>query len=76
MKMKKILSLMLSVMMMLSMFGALTTTAAPQIKNIIYMIPDGGGMEPFYLADAVKAAGGFYRSVYPNATQQTVNKMY
>ena len=37
----------------------------PQIRNIIYMIPDGGGMAPFFLADHVKQAGGFDVTKYP-----------
>ncbi len=79
MKMKKLLAFFLTLMMLLSSFASTATVAFAadgQIKNIIYMIPDGGGMDPFYLADAVKQAGGFNRSVYPYATQQTVNKMY
>ena len=74
MKMKKILALMLCAMMMLSSISIIGA-AAPQIKNIIYMIPDGGGMDAFNLADAVKQAGGV-NSRFPNSTTQTVNKMY
>ena len=43
-------------------------TADSKIKNIIYMIPDGGGMTAFNMSDAVKQAGGFNRTKYPNAT--------
>ncbi len=75
MKMRRILSLLLCLMMVLTSAN-IVSAADTQVKNIIYMIPDGGGMDPFYLADAVKQAGGFNRSVYPYATQQTVNKMY
>ena len=74
MKMKKLLALLLCVLMMLSSVS-IVSAAAPQIKNIIYMIPDGGGMDPFNLADAVKQAGGV-NSRFPNSTPQTVNKMY
>ena len=79
MKMRKILSLLLTLMMLMSSFALSATVASAeerQVKNIIYLIPDGGGMDPFYLADAVKQAGGFSRSKFPYATQQTVNKMY
>lgn len=48
----------------------------PQIKNIIYMIPDGGAMAPFYLADAVKHYGGFNRELFPYATEITGDSMY
>ncbi|MBO5407940.1 MAG: alkaline phosphatase [Clostridia bacterium] len=74
MKMRKILSLLLCLMMVLSSMS-IVSAATPQIKNIIYMIPDGGGMDPFNLADAVKQAGGV-NSRFPNSTTQTVNKMY
>ena len=47
-----------------------------KVKNIIYMIPDGGGMSPFYLTDAVKEAGGWDKNVYPNATIATSEGMY
>ena len=46
---------------------AASAPLAPQIKNIIFMIPDGGAMAPFYLADAVKRDGGFDKAKYPNA---------
>ncbi len=76
-KMKKILALLLTLMMLMTSFAfsATVVQAAPQIKNIIYMIPDGGGMDAFNLADAVKQAGGV-NSRFPNSTPQTVNKMY
>ena len=46
-----------------------------KIKNIIYMIPDGGGMSPFYLADYVKQAGGL-TAKYPNATPVETGDMF
>ena len=79
MRTRKILALLLTLMMVMSSFAITATTASaatPQIKNIIFMIPDGGSMVPFYLADAVKQAGGIKSSVAPYATKQTVNKMY
>lgn len=39
-----------------------------KIKNVIFMIPDGGGPTLMDLADMVKQAGGFDRTKYPNAT--------
>ncbi len=75
--MKKFLALLLTLMMLMTSFAFTATVvqAAPQIKNIIYMIPDGGGMDAFNLADAVKQAGGV-NAKFPNSTPQTVNKMY
>ncbi|MBR5308962.1 MAG: alkaline phosphatase [Clostridia bacterium] len=45
--------------------------AEPQIKNVIFLIPDGGGPTLMDLADMVKKAGGFDRTKYPNATVPT-----
>ena len=80
MRLRKLLSLLLTLVMVMSMFTITATTVSAantgKIKNVIYLIPDGGGMIPFNLADAVKQAGGLNRSMFPYATQQTVNKMY
>ena len=80
MRLKKLLSLLLTLMMVMSVFTMTATTVSAantgKIKNVIFLIPDGGGMEPFNLADAVKQAGGMNRTMFPYATQQTVNKMY
>ncbi len=79
MRIKKLLSLLLTLMMLMTSFAITATTvsaATPQIKNIIFMIPDGGSMASFNLADAVKQAGGIKSSVAPYATKQTVNYMY
>ena len=40
----------------------------PQIKNVIFMIPDGGGPTLMDLADMVKQAGGIDRTKYPYST--------
>jgi len=75
--MKKILSCILSSVMILSTCGqAFAAKENIQIKNIIYMIPDGGGMEPFYLSDALKTAGGWDRDIYPNSTDTQDGEMY
>ena len=50
--------------------------ADAKIKNIIYMIPDGGGMNPFFMAEAVKQAGGFNAGVFPYATPVETGDMY
>lgn len=78
---KRILSLLLCLVMTLSLSAGLFTVPVhaedtPQIKNIIYMIPDGGGMAPFYLADSVKRYGGFNKEYFPNATTITTDGMY
>ena len=78
---KRMLSLLLSLVLVLSAAGPLcavpvSADEAPVVKNIIYMIPDGGGMAPFYLADELKAFGGFNSSIFPNATRITTSEMY
>ncbi|MBR5239758.1 MAG: alkaline phosphatase, partial [Clostridia bacterium] len=79
MRLKKLLSLMLALMMVMSMFTITATTVSAantgKVKNVIYIIGDGAGFEPFKLADAVKQAGGI-KNVYPNAITQTTNKLY
>ena len=52
------------------------TESTTKIKNIIYMIPDGGGMAPFFLADKVKQNGGFSKEVYPDLTEVETGEMY
>ena len=39
-----------------------------QIKNIIYLIPDGGGYGLYDFANLVKEAGGFDPELFPNKT--------
>ena len=68
--MKKILSLLIACVML----TGLTVVRAEdtRIKNIIYMIPDGGGMAPLELANAVKNAGGLNsQGKYPYASKTT-----
>ena len=47
-----------------------------KIKNIIYMIPDGGGMDPYYMADALKQAGGIDKELYPYSSVTETGEMY
>ncbi len=49
--------------------------ATSQIKNVIYLIPDGGGYGPYDFADMVKQAGGFDGSLYPNKTPTTADSL-
>lgn len=46
--------------------------AATDIKNVIYMVPDGGGFPSYDIAKAVKKAGG----ISYGGTKQTSNDMY
>jgi len=48
----------------------------PKIKNVIFMIPDGGGFALYDFAKAVKEAGGFNEGLYPNSTKITDTYMY
>ncbi len=77
---KRIISLLLCLIIALSaapMFtGSVYASDTAQVKNIIYMIPDGGAMAPFYLADAIKHHGGFNKQLFPYATPITDNEMY
>lgn len=76
MKRKHILAYILCLTMILSFMPQAYAARDGNIKNIIYMIPDGGGMEPFWLADDLKKAGGWDRSVYPNSTVTEKGEMY
>ena len=69
---KRIVSFITALMILLTMPTFFTSVSAQsngtQIKNIIFMIPDGGGDTLMDLADMVKQAGGFDRAKYPNST--------
>lgn len=75
---KKFLPIVIGIMLSVTWSGSSYNVRAEEsvIKNIIYMIPDGGGMNPFYLADAFKQAGGWDRKIYPNATVTQMEEMY
>ena len=56
-----------------------TEANSKQIKNIIYMIPDGGGFPSYDLTKAVKEEGGLtykYSDQNFTGTEPTSNKMY
>ena len=74
---KRVISFLLVAVMLFANIQVLANNEpiAPQIKNIIYMIPDGGGMAPFYLADYVKQEGGL-TDKFPNATPVEKGEMY
>jgi alkaline phosphatase len=46
------------------------------IKNVIFMIPDGGGFALFDLANGVKEMGGFKEGLFPNATNIAKGPMH
>lgn len=66
MSIKKFSALVISVLLL---FSGTVSAEGGGIKNVIYMIPDGGGMAPFYLADDLKSAGGFRDGLFPHATK-------
>ena len=74
---KRLLSLLLVAVMLFANVQCVLANneSAPQIKNIIYMIPDGGGMASFYLADYVKQAGGFIVQLMPFAEDAVIDKL-
>lgn len=76
MKKKQILAYILCLAMLLSFVPQAFAAGDGSIKNIIYMIPDGGGMVPFYLANDLKKAGGWDRNVYPYSTDTDDGEMY
>ncbi len=80
--MKKLLSLMLLIAIIaLSVpctFAAENINAASnagQIKNIIYLIPDGGGYALYDFANMVKVAGGFSEELFPYKTPTDTEPM-
>ena len=74
--MKKVLSVIIALMLVAGMIPtAFAQENQTQIKNIIYMIPDGGGMVPLELASAVKEAGGLTnKEKFPYVTRVTQGK--
>lgn len=74
----KLQAIVLAVCLIFNMGIVQAETMSPdsKIKNIIFFIPDGGGMTAFNMADAVKQAGGFNAGVYPYATPVEKGEMY
>ena len=70
---KRILTLVVAVVLLCTV--ALTTSAS-QIKNVIFMIPDGAGMNTFDFANDVKVTGGFDNTKYPYRTQVDNSPMF
>ncbi len=70
---KKFLSVILATFIIFTQcifaFSVAATENTPKIKNIIYMIADGGGYSLYDLANEVKVAGGLdYEGVSPHKT--------
>lgn len=57
-------------------FVAFSDESVPVIKNVIYMIPDGGGFALFDFANAVKEQGGFVSGLYPYSTKVEAGPMH
>ena len=49
---------------------------ASQIKNVIFLIPDGAGMNSFDMSNDVKEAGGFADGIYVNRTPVQKGEMF
>lgn len=80
--MKKLLSLMLSIAIFVISVPCTFASEnveeldnVSQIKNIIYLIPDGGGYGPYDFANMVKVAGGFNDELFPNKTYTDTKPM-
>lgn len=54
---QRLLAALLALALLCAVFPAQAAAAAPQVKNIILMIPDGGGFGNYDLAEAAKLAG-------------------
>ncbi len=77
---KRLLSIIMSLFVMVSLVSvpeqaAVQAEAVPAIKNIIVLIPDGGGYSLYDFANEVKKAGGFNSSLYPYKTPTNTQPM-
>ena len=71
---------LLSLLLVLSLSTAISLPATvyastPTIKNVIYMIPDGGGYGSYDFSNMVKQAGGFDAVKFPNKTPTDTTPM-
>lgn len=78
--MKRLLSLVLSIAIIALPIPCAIVSAnagenGGQIKNIIYLIPDGGGYGLYDFANMVKVAGGFNPEKFPNKTPTDTEPM-
>ena len=65
---KRLVSLVLVLMIIASMVYVSANATEGQIKNIIYLIPDGGGYPLYDFANMVKIAGGLSDEKFPYKT--------
>ena len=72
---KRLISLFLVLMMLVPTIFITSNASEVQIKNIIYLIPDGGGYGPYDFANMVKIAGGFDVTKFPTKTPTTTDPM-
>ena len=72
----KIFSLIFCMAVILSLVTIPSQATENQIKNIIYMIPDGGGYGMVDFVSDFKDQGGFNSTSYPNATPVDKSPMY
>ena len=73
---KKLISLLLvPLMLFTSVVSIGATDESTQIKNIIYLIPDGGGYPLYDFANMVKVKGGFNPELFPNKTYTDTEPM-
>ena len=70
---KRVIPFIMTLMLVLSL--CVTVQAETVVKNIIYMIPDGGGYTLYDFADMVKQAGGLDSVKFPNKTPSDTNPM-
>lgn len=82
--MKKILSIVLAILAVSCLFTGckqetmdVSSDVQPerQIKNVIFLIPDGGGYGPYDFANDVKISGGFLKADYMYRTPTTNKPM-
>lgn len=72
----KIFSLMYCVSVILSFVALPVQAAEPTIKNVIYIMPDGGGYGQYDFANYFRQQGGFDEATYPTATKRDTNPMF
>ncbi len=72
----KIFSLMYCLAVILSFVTLPVQAAEPTIKNVIYIMPDGGGYGQYDFANYFRQQGGFDEATYPTATKRDTNPMF
>lgn len=72
----KIFSLIFSTSAILSCVTVPAHAAEGQIKNVIYLMPDGGGFGQYDYANAFKQYGGFDTTKFPTAQQRDTTPMF